>query len=76
MKMAAFWGTPPCSNVEADQRFWGAFIALITEAVGTFETSVYFEATRRNIPQTCHIHSRCRKNLKSHNFPTLSPRNQ
>jgi hypothetical protein len=37
------------------------------EAVSTSETSVYFyEATRRDIPQVCHLHTRCRENLKSH----------
>jgi hypothetical protein len=36
------------------------------EAVPTSETSVYFETTRRYIPEDCHFHTRRRENLKSH----------
>jgi hypothetical protein len=39
------------------------------EAVSTSETSVnFYETTRRNIPENCHLHARRRReNLKSHN---------
>jgi hypothetical protein len=44
-----------------------AFFALMTEAVRTSETSVYFnEATRRCIPEGCHHQIHRRENLKSH----------
>jgi hypothetical protein len=37
------------------------------EAVRTSETLVFFnEATRRSIPESCHLHIRRRENLKSH----------
>jgi hypothetical protein len=42
------------------------------EAVDTSEASVYFyETTRRNIPEGCHIHIRRREKLKSHYLPTI-----
>jgi hypothetical protein len=38
----------------------------MTEAVRIFETSVcYNEATWRYVPEGCHLHTRCRENLKS-----------
>jgi hypothetical protein len=44
-----------------------AIIALMIEIVSISETSVYInETTRRSIPETSHIHTRRRKNLKSH----------
>jgi hypothetical protein len=52
MKMIiAFWDVSPCSLVEVDRRFIGAYclhhqdIALMLEAVCTSETSVYFSET-------------------------------
>jgi hypothetical protein len=42
-------------------------IALLFEAVRTSETPVNFHvASRRNIPEGCHFHTRRRDNLKSH----------
>jgi hypothetical protein len=42
-------------------------IALMIEAVRTFETSVYSnETTRRYIPEDSKLHTRSRENLKSH----------
>jgi hypothetical protein len=39
------------------------------EAVRIYETSVFSkEAIRRNIPEGCHLHDRCRENMKSHNI--------
>jgi hypothetical protein len=44
---------------------------LMMEAVRTSETSVnFYETTRRNIPEGCHLHTRRRENLKSHLRPT------
>jgi hypothetical protein len=44
----------------------GLLIALMMEAVRTFETSVnFYETTRRNIPEGCRLHTRRRENLKS-----------
>jgi hypothetical protein len=56
VKMTAFWNVAPCSLVEIDRRFRGAYclhhqIALVIEAVSTSETSVNFYVTAgRNIP--------------------------
>jgi hypothetical protein len=42
-------------------------IALMMEAVSTYETSVnLYHTTRRNIPENSHLHIRRRENLKSH----------
>jgi hypothetical protein len=41
-------------------------IALMMEAVSTPETTInFYETTRRNIPEGCHLHIRRRENLKS-----------
>jgi hypothetical protein len=41
--------------------------ALLMKAVRTADTSVYFdETTRRYIPDSCHLYTRRRENLKSH----------
>jgi hypothetical protein len=51
--------------------FWD--IALMMEAVSTSETSVnFYETTRRNIPEGCHLHTRRRENLKSHGVIVVS----
>jgi hypothetical protein len=43
-------------------------IALMMKAVSTSETSVnLYETTWCNIPEGCHLHTRRRENLKSHN---------
>jgi hypothetical protein len=43
------------------------FIALMMEAVRTYEMSVYFnEATRRYVSESCHLHTLRRENLNSH----------
>jgi hypothetical protein len=54
-----------------------AIIALMMEAVRTFETSVYSkETTRRYIPDISNLHTRGHENLKSDvlelNFHTFS----
>jgi hypothetical protein len=47
-------------------------IALMMEAVLTSETSVFFnEITRRYIPESYHLHTRRRENIKSHIFCLL-----
>jgi hypothetical protein len=57
MKMKAFRDIAPCSHVEVDRRFRGAYslhhqFALMMETVGISETSVsFYETTRRNIPE-------------------------
>jgi hypothetical protein len=43
-------------------------IVLMMEAVRNSEMSVYFNSTtQRCIPESCHLHTRRRENLKSHN---------
>jgi hypothetical protein len=69
--MTAFWDIAPCSMVEVDRRFRGSYClhhqgALAMEAVRTSETSVNYYTSRRNIPEGCHLHTRHRKDLKSH----------
>jgi hypothetical protein len=56
MKMTVFWYIAPCSLVEIDRRFRGAY-CLHNQGSAP---------TRRNIPEGCHVHTRCRENLKSH----------
>jgi hypothetical protein len=41
-------------------------IVLMMETVSTSETSVnFYETTRRNIPEGCHLHTRHHENMKS-----------
>jgi hypothetical protein len=48
-------------------------IALMMEAVSTSEISVnFYETTRRNIPESCHLLTCIHKNLKSYTiYPTV-----
>jgi hypothetical protein len=64
MKITVFWDVAPCSLVEVDRRFRGAYF-LHHQRIP--ETSVRFhETTRRSIPEDSHIHTGHRENLKSH----------
>jgi hypothetical protein len=75
MKMRAFCDTASCSFVGVYRRFRGAYslhhlgsavIALMWEAVGTSETSVYSnQTTRRHIPQDSHRYENCLRLTKS-----------
>jgi hypothetical protein len=76
-KITVFWYVAPCSLVEVYRHFRGGcclhhqsgelFIALMMEAESTSKTSVnFYQATRRNIPEDSHLHTRRRENLKSH----------
>jgi hypothetical protein len=68
MKFRVFLDVAPCSQVEFDRRFRGAYciiIALMMAAVRTSQTSVNFNlTTRRYIPEDSKL--RRRENLKSH----------
>jgi hypothetical protein len=75
MKFRVFWDVAPCSHVEDDRGFRGAYclrhegIIALMVAVRTSETSVCFkETTRRYIPEGCYFYTRRRLNLKSHKF--------
>jgi hypothetical protein len=35
-------------------------VVVVMEAIGTSETSVYFETKRRYITESCHLHARRR----------------
>jgi hypothetical protein len=60
--MTAFWDTAPFSLVEVDRRFRGAYSLHHQD-----ETSVnFYETTKRNIPEGCHLRTLRRENLKSH----------
>jgi hypothetical protein len=41
-------------------------IALMTEAVSTYETSANYQDIRCNIPEETHLQTRRRENLTSH----------
>jgi hypothetical protein len=56
----------PKSEADGHSERLTASIATTMEVVGTYETSVYFESTRRNIQKIWHLHTRRRENLKSH----------
>jgi hypothetical protein len=59
----AFWNIAPCS------------LALMREAVRTYETLVYSnENTRRYNPEGSNLHTRRRENLKSHTVLQKLPR--
>jgi hypothetical protein len=67
--MAACWDIAPCSLVEGDRRFRDAYCQHHLSD----ETSVYFyETTRRYIPESCHLQTRRRENLKCHIFDFYS----
>jgi hypothetical protein len=62
--MTAFWDIAPYN-----------LIALMMEAVRTFETSPYInETTRRCIPEGYHLHTRRHENLKSHRLRVFEKR--
>jgi hypothetical protein len=69
MKMTAFWDNASCSLLQADRRSevrTATIIRPMMWAVRTSETSVYFhESAQSNITESCHLHIRCRQNLKA-----------
>jgi hypothetical protein len=59
--MAVFWVVAPRNLAR------GLLIALMMEAASISETSVnFYQTTRRNNPEDSHLHTRRRKNQKSH----------
>jgi hypothetical protein len=58
-KTTVFWDTPPCSLVEVDRRFGGAYWLhrqddVMMETVTAFETSGnFYETTLQSIPEDC-----------------------
>jgi hypothetical protein len=70
--MTVLWDVAPCSLVDIYRRFRGVYCLhhqgdLMMEAVITSETSIiFYETTRRNIPEDGHLDTRRRENRKSH----------
>jgi len=64
-----------CSLVDADRRFRCAYhhiIVVMTEAVRTCERAIcFYETSRRQIPEGCHLHTRRSENLKSQSTLTV-----
>jgi hypothetical protein len=69
IKMTVFRNIAPCSLVDIDQCFRGAYcliIALIMEAVSCFDMSVsFYQITQHNILEDSHLCTH-HENLKSH----------
>jgi hypothetical protein len=64
--MAGFWDVVPCSLVDINQHFIGAY-CLHHDVISSSETSVNtYQTTWHNTPQDSHIHTHHRENLKSH----------
>jgi hypothetical protein len=66
--MKAFWDIAPCSLVEVDLRFRGAYcLHHQGDGGGARETSGCFnEGLRNYIPEECILHTRSSENLISH----------
>jgi hypothetical protein len=61
------WDVAPCSHVEADRRFRGAYFLDHHCDVLTSESSFYSnDTTQRYISEDSKLHNRRRENLKSH----------
>jgi hypothetical protein len=66
MKFRVFWDVAPCSQVDVNRRFRGAYclhpqIALMMEAVRISEKSININlTTRRYIPEDSKLQIRCR----------------
>jgi hypothetical protein len=78
MKFRVFWDAAPCSHVEVDRHFRGAYCLRhqsdrLDDGVRTSETSVNFNVTTlRYVPEDSKLHTRCRENLKSQTYKTVS----
>jgi hypothetical protein len=64
---SVLWNTAPCSPLEIYRRFTCAFCFChqghhqCSDDGGTSETSVdFYQTTRRNITEGCHLHTSCR----------------
>jgi hypothetical protein len=62
IKEGNYWDTAPCSLAEVDKHFKGAY--CLHHQGG--ESVCFYETTRRNIPDGCHLHTCRRENLNSH----------
>jgi hypothetical protein len=75
MKMTVFWDMAPWSLVQVDWRFRDAYYLhhhgdeMIIVAARVSQNSVHIcRSTQRYIPESCHLHTRRRENLKSNWF--------
>jgi hypothetical protein len=72
--MTVVWDVAPCSLVEVTDvsEVLAASIIRVMEAASTSENSVnFYQTTRHNIPEDCHLHTRRRENLKYHQVKIL-----
>jgi hypothetical protein len=59
-------------NQRTQSKVCPSVIGLMMEAVCTSEKLVYFNKTTQcYIPESCHLHTCCHENLKSHNISQL-----
>jgi hypothetical protein len=58
-EMTDFWDIAKCSAVEIDRRFRGAYYLH-------YQVNSPYDAARHNVAEDCHLHSRCRDNMKPH----------
>jgi hypothetical protein len=72
VKTAVFWDVTPCSLVEVDQHFRGAYslhLTLLMKTVHTPETLVnFYQTTWCNIPEDSLLRTCHHENLKSRLF--------
>jgi hypothetical protein len=58
---------PSRRSIRLAMPYWATIIRTMMVAVSTFETSViFYETTRRSVPDDCHLHTHRRENLISH----------
>jgi hypothetical protein len=65
-EITVLWHVAPCSLVEIDRRFKGAYHIHHQGDRTSVTSASFYQNTRRNLPEDSHLHTRRRENLKSH----------